>query len=51
MNSILLLLNTYFIVYSWKMATKDFEMNNNFSGWVFIFLSALNAAAVATNIF
>lgn len=42
------LINVFFAIFSWKWATRSFNEGNNTAGWVNLFASALNAAAVAS---
>jgi len=51
MNDFYLFLNTIFALYCWKKAAECFNDEENKEGWVFIFLSALNGAAVASLLF
>lgn len=50
-GDVLLFVNTIFTIWCWRYATKCFEEQENKAGWSYIFLSALNGAAVASVIF
>ena len=43
-------LNVFFSWYTWKLADERFSENENFSGWLYIALSALNAAAAMVHV-
>lgn len=45
------LINVVFVYLSWKWATEAFEKGNDTAGWLNIFASAINAAAVASHFF
>ena len=51
MQTIVLFINFFFVWYMWKFAKQEFENNKPVYGWIAIFFSALNAAAVALEIF
>ncbi len=44
-------INLVFVFLSWKWSKEAFEAGNNFGGWINLFASALNAAAVASIVF
>ena len=44
---LLYIINILFIFVGWKWAIDSFNEGNNFSGWLNIFGSALNAAVLA----
>ena len=46
-----ILINAVVMVLCWKWATRDFENGNDVMGWVNIFFSAWNGAAIASAIF
>jgi hypothetical protein len=46
-----IVLNALFMVMCWKFATIDFKHGNNKMGWLNIFFSAWNAAALADKLF
>ena len=43
------LINMVLVYLSWKWATEAFENGNDTAGWINIFVSAINAAAVASH--
>lgn len=43
--------NFIFVFLSWKWANEAFSRGHNIAGWINIFASALNAAAVASILF
>lgn len=45
MSTVLVLFNIFFSWYSWKIAEQRFSEKDNPAGWMYIALSALNAAA------
>lgn len=45
MSLVFLFFNVFFSWYSWKIAEERFAEKDNLSGWSYIALSALNAAA------
>lgn len=51
MQTIVLLVNFFLVWYMWKFAKEEFKNNKPVYGWVAIFLSALNAVAIALEIF
>lgn len=46
-----LILNIVIMYLSWKWATEAFDNGQNNLGWIQIFISAMNGAAVASAIF
>lgn len=50
LSSLLLGLNVFFTWYFWKCASVAFEDGKDAVGWVDIFFSAFNGAAVAATI-
>jgi hypothetical protein len=50
LSSLLLGLNVFFTWYFWKCASVAFEDGKDAVGWVNIFFSAFNGAAVAATI-
>jgi len=46
-----IIVNAIAMVLCWKWATYDFEHGNNTMGWLNVFFSAWNAAAIANQIF
>ena len=46
-----LLLNLFFVWFCWEAAKDHFEKDRNVLGWMGIFISALNAAYLASVIF
>ena len=45
------LLNVVAMILCWNWATRDFENGNTGMGWLNIFFSAWNAAAIADKLF
>lgn len=46
-----ILINAGLVLFSWRLAMQAFNEGNNIGGWLNIFASALNGAAVASQIF
>lgn len=51
MNDFFLFLNTVFAFYCWKKANECFNDGEDKAGWICIFISAFNGAAVASLLF
>ncbi len=51
MTDFYLFINSAFAFYCWKKANECFSEGEDRHGWVLIFLSALNGAAVASLLF
>jgi hypothetical protein len=47
----MLVLNAFFMVACWRWSTRDFENKNPGMGWLNVFFSAWNGAAIASAIF
>lgn len=51
MSDLLLFLQVIFAIVFWRQANTAFENENDYVGWLYIFISAANAAAVAATVF
>jgi len=50
MSLLFLALNVFGMVYFWRCATAAFEDEKNAVGWIQIFFSAFNGAALASSL-
>jgi hypothetical protein len=46
----MIVLNVFFMIACWRWATRDFENGHKGLGWLNIFFSAWNAAAIGSAI-